>query len=471
MEGMDLASYVAAPFETRRRRLAEALGNRAALLAAGLPSPRNYLANTYPYRAASHFLYLFGLPCRGAFALFDGETWTVFAPTPDPASALWHGPEPTLQDIAEALGCVVRPLEDLESSLPAASMTLPAADARTCERQSQLLQRRIETGRIDERDHVLADAMVALRLIHDEAAIAEMRVAVEATAAAHLAGMRATRPGIKESRVRAAMEAEIMGRNMTTAYGSIVTVHGEVLHNEHHGHDIEARDLLLADVGAESPGGFASDVTRTWPAAGRYSTTQAELYDVVLQAQKAVIARVEPGANYKDLHILALRGIGDGLRQLGILKGELDTLVEAGAVSLFFPHGTGHLLGLDVHDMEDLGDRAGYAPGRQRTKNFKLRTLRLDRDLAPGMAVTIEPGFYQVPAILEHPELGRDPGLYAMVDWERLARFDDVRGIRIEDDVLVTSDGREILTAAIPKERADVERVMQEDAGRSSVTM
>lgn len=461
MLGMDLSSYAAAPFVERRRKLAQALRGARALIAAGLPSPRNYLANTYSYRAASHFLYLFGLPLRGAFALAEGNGFTVFAPTPDPASALWHGPEPTLEDVALALGCAVRPLEDLAAALATGPvMTLPAPDARTCALQTQLVGRPVATGTIDEGDHPLADAMVALRLFHDDAAIGEMRLASEATAAAHLAGMRATRPGIKESRVRAAMEAEIIGREMTTAYGSIVTVHGEVLHNEHHGNEIELGDLLLADVGAESPGGFASDVTRTWPAAGHYSPTQAQLYDVVLRTQKDVIAAVKPGARYKDLHMLALRRIGEGLQDLGILTGPLDALVEEGAVSLFFPHGTGHLLGLDVHDMEDLGDRAGYAPGRQRTKNFKLRTLRLDRDLLPGMAVTIEPGFYQVPAILQHPDLGRDPGLAKMVNWTRLADFADVRGIRIEDDVLVTEDGHEVLTADIPKERADVERAM-----------
>ncbi|MDX2022748.1 MAG: aminopeptidase P family protein [Deltaproteobacteria bacterium] len=454
---MDLSSFQGAPFSARRDRLARALGKQQALVAAGVPSPRNYLANTYPYRANSHFLYLFGLPLRGAFGLWNGDNWLLFAPEPDPASALWHGPEPTLKDLAEAVGCTVYPDTQLTSHVEGGVQTLPAADARTCAVQSKLLGRAIETGSVAEQDHPLADAMLALRLIHDEAAIAEMRAAVAATVAAHAAGMRATRPGRKESEVRAAMEAEIIGRDLTTAYGSIVTVHGEVLHNEYHHHEIMNGDLLLADVGAESAGGFASDVTRTWPGNGKFSDTQRALYNVVLQTQKALIEAVKPNARYREIHMLALQRMGEGLKDVGILQGRVEDLVEEGAVSLFFPHGTGHLLGLDVHDMEDLGDRAGYAPGRQRTKNFKLRTLRLDRDLLPGMAVTIEPGFYQVPAILQHPELGRDPKLTTMVNWERLAKFADVRGIRIEDDVLVTESGHDVLTAAIPKEMADVE--------------
>ena len=459
---MDLSAFQAAPFVLRRERLGRALGNQQALIAAGLPSPRNYLANTYPFRACSHFLYLFGLPLRGAFGWWNGNSWTVFTPVPDPASALWHGPEATLQELEGRLACRVVDVTTLNAGLLDLSVqSLPAADFRTCAVQAQLVNRPIEAGIISPADHPLADAMVALRLLHDEAAVAEMRSAVMATTAAHTAGMKATRPGRKESEVRAAMEAEITARDLALAYGSIVTVHGEVLHNEYHHHEITKNDLLLADVGAESSGGFASDVTRTWPATGIYSDTQRTLYNVVLQTQKDLIAAVKPGARYRELHMLALHRMGEGLKDAGILVGRTEDLVEEGAVSLFFPHGTGHLLGLDVHDMEDLGDRAGYAPGRQRTANFKLRSLRLDRDLVPGMAVTIEPGFYQVPAILQHPEFGQDPKCKAMVNWSRLADYADVRGIRIEDDVLVTEAGHEVLTAAIPKEMADVEATMR----------
>jgi Xaa-Pro aminopeptidase len=271
--------------------------------------------------------------------------------------------------------------------------------------------------------------------------------------------MKATRPGLRESEVRAAMEAALIARGMTVAYGSIVTVHGEVLHNEHHHHQLGERDLLLADVGAETAGGWAGDVTRTWPVSGRYSATQRDLYDVVLAAQRATIAAVRPGARYLELHRLAARTLAEGLVALGILKGDPAELVADGVVYLLFPHGIGHLLGLDVHDMEDLGDRAGYAPGRNRAGDFGVRYLRLDRDLAPGMAVTIEPGLYLVPAILEDPKLAARAG--DRLDRARLAQFNDVRGIRIEDDVLVTATGHEVLTAAIPKDRTAIESVMR----------
>jgi Xaa-Pro aminopeptidase len=235
-------------------------------------------------------------------------------------------------------------------------------------------------------------------------------------------------------------------------------VHGEVLHNEDHGNLIGATDLLLCDVGAETATGWAADVTRTWPASGRYSPTQRDLYDVVLAAQQDTIAAVKPGVRYRDLHLLAGRLLADGLVALGILRGDPAELVADGVVALLFPHGIGHLLGLDVHDMEDLGDRAGYAPGRTRATEFGLRSLRLDRDLVPGMAVTVEPGLYIVPAILNDKTLSARAGDRLRRD--RLAAFADVRGIRIEDDILVTPTGHEVLSAAIPKKREDIESVM-----------
>ncbi|MFP2913049.1 M24B family metallopeptidase, partial [Pyxidicoccus sp. 3LFB2] len=266
--------------------------------------------------------------------------------------------------------------------------------------------------------------------------------------------------GVREAAVRAAMEAEFVSRDVRPAYQPIVTVHGEVLHNLKYHHVLAEGDLLLADVGAESPGGFACDVTRTWPVTGRFSTTQRELYEVVLRAQKASIALVRPGVRYRDVHLAAHREMARGLVALGILRGDVEELVVDGLTALLFPHGIGHLLGLDVHDMEDLGDRAGYAPGRTRVKDFGHRYLRLDRDLEPGMAVTIEPGLYRVPAILEDARLTARAG--DRLNREVLARYSDVRGIRIEDDVLVTPEGCEVLTAAIPKEASDVEAVMAE---------
>ena len=232
-------------------------------------------------------------------------------------------------------------------------------------------------------------------------------------------------------------------------------MHGEILHNDVYHHTLADGDLLLADVGAESSGGWAGDVTRTWPVNGTFSDTQRVMYEIVLAAQEAAIAKVAPGVRYRDVHLAAARALASGLVELGVLRGDPDELVADGVHALFFPHGVGHLIGLDVHDMEDLGDRAGYAPGRSRSEQFGIAYLRLDRDLEAGMAVTIEPGFYQVPAILEDEARVSVAG--DRLNRDALARFSDVRGIRIEDDVLVTETGAEVLTRDIPKRAADVE--------------
>lgn len=458
---MVLANVPLQALSRRRLELAAALQGGAALFVAGHPRPRNYAANAYPFRPDSHFLYFFGWGLPGAMGLVSPSGAAVYLPGDAPDAALWSGPQPSLDDVARALGVAVEPLEALQPALAklgADVATLAAIDPEARVTQAARLGRAVVPHPVAGVDTTLADAVIALRLRHDEAAQAELRHAAEVTAFAHAAGMRATRAGLQESVVRAAMEAELTARGCATAYGSIVTVHGEILHNETHANTLDADDLLLADVGAESPGGWAGDVTRTWPVSGRYTPEQADIYDVVLEAQRTAIAAVRPGARYRDIHLGAMETIAQGLGALGVLRGDPVERARDGAVALFFPHGVGHLLGLDVHDMEDLGDRAGYAPGRARAAEPGLRYLRLDRDLAEGMAVTIEPGIYFVPAILDDPQTRQRLG--DRVDFARVEKYRRVRGIRIEDDVLVTASGNEVLTVAIPKTRNDIETLL-----------
>lgn len=452
---MNLASIPRSALAARRQRLTRALAGVPALFASGTPIGRNYPANPYPFRASSHFLYFAGLAIEDAWLLCEGEATTLFVTPPAPDDALWHGPSPSLEAIAEAIGCDVEPIDALERALEGRdAATVAVQDRATRDAQERRLGRRLD--RLTERDERLLDAIVALRLVHDEAAIAELRAAAAATDAGHRAAMAATRPGIPEHAVRAAFDGAFFARGAAGhAYSPIVTVHGEVLHSHAHDNVLAGGDLLLADVGAESAGGFAGDVTRTWPVGGRYSSTQREIVELVLASQEAAIAASKPGARWRDVHLVAARVITEGLVALGVLRGDVDELVADGVHALFFPHGVGHLLGLDVHDMEDLGDRAGYAPGRTRSEQFGLCYLRLDRDLVAGMAVTVEPGFYRVPAILSDPRLRAIAG--GRLREDRLARFADVRGVRIEDDVLITEHGNEVLTRSIPKQLAEVE--------------
>jgi Xaa-Pro aminopeptidase len=445
---------------TRRALLGARLGGRPALIPAGSHRPRNYPHNPYPYRASSHFLYLVGLAWPGAVLRLDGDDQRLLLPARDPLDALWHGEPEQDEALAACTGLRVGQRQELAALVRGRGVALPPVLRREDALPlARALDRDVEQlGRDEEIDAPLLEALIALRLCHDEAALHELRRAAEVSVDAHLTGMRATRAGAREHSVVAAMESVFTATGFTTAYGSIVSTHGEVLHNEAHDHALRDGDLLLADVGAETDTGYAADVTRTWPVSGRFSATQREIYQLVLEAQAAALRALRPGARYRDVHLAAMSALCHGLRDVGILRGDPAGLLERGAHALFMPHGIGHLLGLDVHDMEDLGDRAGYAPGRARAAQFGLSYLRLDRDLAPGMLVTIEPGFYQVPFLLREPErVGLDG---SVIDRERLALFADVRGIRIEDDVLVTAGGHELLTARLPKEPDAIEAIL-----------
>lgn len=446
---------LAATLRHRREKLAELI-NFPAILWSGGSSSRNFPANTFPYRASSHFLYFAGLPLEDAAIRLEGGKLELFIDNPPPGSALWHGEMPARDRLAEIIGAdAAFPLEKL-SSRAANSATISVQHPPTQTAQSNILNRQVfPANKPAGIDVQLTKAIIALRLSHDEAALTELKQAAKVTVKAHKAGMAATINAKFEAEVRAAMEAVIISENMNCSYSSIVTVRGEVLHNEQYHNPLKKGDLLLADVGAETSFGWAGDVTRTWPVSGKYSPTQRAIYDLVLAAHDACIAKIKPGVEYKDIHLLGCKIIAEGLVYLGILKGKAEDLVETDAHALFFPHGIGHLLGLDVHDMEDLGDLAGYEEGRSRSSRFGLGFLRLNRPLQQGMLVTIEPGFYQVPGILNDPDFRLKYD--GVVNWDELEKFADVRGIRIEDDVLVTENGAEILTVELPTKPDAVE--------------
>lgn len=450
----------------RRQRLA-ALVERPVVLWAGRPASRNFPANVYPFRASSHFLYFAGLSLPGAAIALHNHRLTLFMDNPSPASILWHGPTPSRDQVAEHIGAdAAYPLERLADFADGAA-TIAVQDLATRQEQATVLGRPVVPPTETEgMDRALVMALVQLRLGQDAAGLADMRRAIAITVEAHKAGMAATRQAHREAEVRAAIEAVMTTHQAAPAYTSIVTVRGEVLHSDRSPNPLTPGDLLLVDAGAEIETGWASDITRTWPVSGQFSPTQRAVYDVVLAAHDGAIAALQPGIEYRDIHLIAAKIVAEGLVDLGILRGTPESLVEQDLHAFFFPHGIGHLLGLDVHDLEDFGDLAGYAPGRTRSSRFGLGYLRLDRPLQPGMVVTIEPGFYQVAALLQDAERREQAG--DRVNWERLADFADVQGIRIEDDVLVTETGSEVLSAALPTAPEAIEELVQATTAQNS---
>jgi len=449
---------LAVGLKQRREKLGQLI-KHPVILWSGSPLRRNFAANKFPFRASSHFLYFAGIPLANAVIRLEDGRLELYLDDPPPSATLWHGETPQREQIGSIIGAdAVYPLTELSGKTKDA-VTIAVQDNITYQQQCTLLNRSVPLSHeATGIDLELVRVIVELRSQHDDLALQELRSAAAVSVAAHKAGMQATLQANSEAEIRSVMEGVIIAHNMSCAYNSIVTVHGEILHNETYQNQLQPGDLLLADVGAETANGWAADITRTWAVSGKFSSTQKDIYEVILQAHDDCIAQVKPGIEYQDIHLLAAKIIAQGLVDLGILKGNLADLVAMDAHALFFPHGVGHILGLDVHDMEDLGDVAGYAAGRTRSDRFGLGYLRLNRPLQPRMLVTIEPGFYQVPAILHHPDFRHK--YQDVVNWERLAQFEDIKGIRIEDDVLVTDSGSEVLTAELPTKVAAIEKLV-----------
>ena len=271
--------------------------------------------------------------------------------------------------------------------------------------------------------------------------------------------MKMACPGMLEQEVVGAMEglAYAEGGSLT-AFPTIFSIRGDVLHNPFHKNTMQAGDLAINDSGAESPMRYASDITRTIPVGGEFSTRQKEIYQIVLDAQEAAIQAIRPGIEFRKIHTLACRVLTDGLNQIGIMTGDIEASLAAGAHALFMPAGLGHMMGLDVHDMEDLGeDYVGYTDSIKRSTQFGTNKLRLARKLEPGFVITVEPGIYFIPQLVER---WKSTGKFAQfIDYEKVETYRGFGGVRIEDDVLVTESGFRLLGKPIPKRIEDVEAI------------
>lgn len=456
----------------RRAALLDATSNPTLLMAGGWLA-RNYPANPFAYRADSNFLYFFADPEPDSAALLDpasGEV-TLFLPERSEDDALWHGPMPSFEEMKERQGVhAVRPIGSLAEEVAKLANgrsigTIAVPDPKATAKAAAItgVDLRFEDAeKLGSPDLVMAIA--ALRTSKEPEEIEEMRRTAAVTDAAHRAAIAHTKPGVHEQFLLGQIDGTFVQHGCVSAYNTILSIRGEVLHNHAHDQTVQAGDIVLLDAGAEGASGYCSDVTRCWPVSGKFDGVQAEIYDIVLDAELKAIQKVKPGVRYRDLHLESARVIAEGLSDLGVMRGSPESLVETGAHALFFPHGVGHLIGLDVHDMEAFGDRVHYAEGRTRSDQFGMAFLRLDVDLEPGMTFTIEPGIYFVPGILRSDEFRSK--FKDQVDFDRCEEFltmNDGRGfggVRIEDDVLTTRDGFEVLTDSVPKERAAVEALV-----------
>ena len=462
----------------RRSDLAEMAQGGLLVIPGARNIPMNIPMNHAPFRQTSHMLFLAGNmpPDSALIGDPDRDHWELLVPTPPEGDEIWHGKTPSPHDIAAKVGIlVVHDTASFKERVKALAQgrpvwSLPAPDPIWLDR---LRDAGIDTPSINGglprlAHNPLADAMIRLRNIKSGAEVAQMQTAADLTVRVHKAVMAATQAGqTTEAGLKALVDGMFTAAGCRAAYDPIITVRGDILHQRAGSATVQPGQLLLVDVGAELPSGYCADVTRTFPVNGVFDDRQRAIYDVVLEAQRVAIEACKPGTRYSDLHLATSVSLAQGLIDLGILKGTAEDCVATDAHALFFPHGLGHLLGLDVHDLEDLGDRAGYAPGWNRADRFGLAWLRLDRLLEPGMYVTIEPGLYFIEALLQDPEV--EARHKAMVNFDVARRYLGLGGVRIEDDVLITGDGNRALTANAPKSRDAIEALVGSAPGMLAV--
>jgi Xaa-Pro aminopeptidase len=428
-------------------------------------SPANYEANTFAFRQDSSFLYYFGIDKPGMAAAIDidNNVETIYGYEFTIDDIVWMGPQPSLNDQAFSSGIHnYTSIEKLEENLKEAVQKgrkihfLPPYRSEHKVKLAELLG--INSSRVKEYASVkLIRAVVEQRSFKSAEEINEIDAAVDIANKMHTAAMKMIKPGIYERKIAGMIEGVALSLGYGLSFRPIVSIHGETLHNHSHENMMKEGDLLVNDSGAESELHYASDITRTIPVSGKFTQKQKDIYQLVLQTQQRAIDMIKPGVMHKDVHLDAARNIVEGLRDLDLMRGDTEEAIKVGAHALFFPHGLGHMMGLDVHDMENLGELyVGYDDHVSRSEQFGLKYLRLAKNLQTGYVFTVEPGIYFIPELIDMWKKQNRHQEY--INYAKVDEYRDFGGIRIEDDVVVTEDGCRVLgTKPIPKSVEEVE--------------
>jgi Xaa-Pro aminopeptidase len=426
-------------------------------------SPMNYADNPYHFRQDSTFLYYFGLDQADLAAIIDVDagTTTVFGDELTIDYIVWMGDLPTVADRAERVGVTdTRPTADLGEILGRAAAAgravhfLPPYRAETKLQLMDLLG--FELDEVEsEASMRFVHAVIAQRNYKSDEEVTEIERAVSTSVSMHEAAIRMARPGMKEMEISAEVERIAMAAGGSVAFPVIATINGQTLHNHYHGNTIQEGDLFLLDTGAQTPSGYAGDLTTTFPVSPAFSEKQKVIYEIMLSAYEASVSALAPDVPNRDVHFAACRTIFDGMKSLGIMKGDTEEGLAAGAHAMVMPHGIGHMMGMDVHDMENLGEvHVGYA-GEEKSDQFGLKSLRLARPLEPGFVLTIEPGIYFIPQLID---LWRAEGrLDQFIVYDELDKWRDFGGVRNEEDYLITSDGARRLGPRKPQTVEELE--------------
>jgi Xaa-Pro aminopeptidase len=456
-------------YTDRRTKLRNEIKSGIALFLGNVDAAFNYPANQYHFRQDSHFLYFFGLQNPGFAGIidFDNNKDYIFGNDFDIDDVIWMGVQPKVTNLAAKAGIEnTAPYNELAKFITTAKTEgrqihfLPPYRGETVIELSALLglaNAEVKSAASAE----LIKGVVKLKEIKSEEEIAEIEKAIDIAYEMHTTSMKMAKPGIVEQEIAGTIEGISLALGGPVSFPIILSQDGQTLHNHYHGNVLEKGRMMVTDAGAETQECYSSDITRTVPVGGKFNKRQAEIYQIVLDANMTAIRAIKPRIKYREIHFLTVGVIVDGLKKAGLMKGDTKAAVEAGAHTLFMPHGLGHQMGMDVHDMESLGENyVGYDENTQRATEFGTAYLRLGKELKPGFVLTVEPGIYFIPDLIDK---FRNEGKYLnFINYDIVETYKGFGGIRIEDDILVTDNGYRVLGKPIPKTIEEVEAIMAE---------
>ncbi|MBR5803602.1 MAG: aminopeptidase P family protein [Bacteroidaceae bacterium] len=453
----------------RRDALRRQLSEGIILLLGNMEASTNYPSNTYHFRQDSSFLYFFGINNPGFAGVIDVESGeeTIFGDDFTMDDIIWMGPQPSVSHQASEVG--------VKNSAPLAQLKTVVEKAMRLGRKVHFIPpyRNANKLWLEELTGIrvaqlaanvsveLIKAIVTLRSVKSDLEIAEIERACDVGYEMHTTAMRMCRPGVKEQLIAGTIEGIALAHGAGVSFPSILSMNGETLHNHYHGNLLEEGRLMLVDAGAETNLNYCSDFTRTVPVGGRFTQQQREVYNIVVAAHDCAIDHARPGNTWKEVHLEVCRTLTRGLKEIGLMRGDVDEAVAAGAHALFMPHGLGHMMGLDVHDMEDLGQiYVGYDDEIRPSDQFGLASLRMGRRLQEGFVITDEPGIYFIPALIDQ---WKAEGMHAeFLCYDAIEKYKGFGGIRLEDDVLITATGSRFLgQKRIPLYVDEVEEIMK----------
>jgi Xaa-Pro dipeptidase len=448
----------------RLKRIKDIMSEGIAIFTGNVEAPMNYPDNTYHWRQDSDFLYFFGIDLPGLTGVIDFNSGDeiIFGNDFDVEDIIWMGPQPSIADLAARAGISrTRPVSGLADYVHEALTGgrkvhfLPPYRAETKMTLGELLRENPCQMRT-KASEILIKSVVSLRSIKEDVEIREIEKAEDIACEMETTAMRMCKPGMTEQEIFGTIEGIAWARGGGPAFPTILSINGQTLHNHSHGNILKEGRMMVTDCGAESLLHYAADLTRTTPVGGRFSQRQREIYEIVLKANTESIKLAGPGISNRDLHLNACRIIASGLKDLGLMKGDVEEAVKEGAHALFMPHGLGHMMGLDVHDMEGLGENyVGYSEEVKRSTQFGLKSLRFALPYKPGHVFTVEPGIYFIPELFAKWKSENNHN--GFINFDKVEKYLDFGGIRIEDDVLITDNGCRMLGKTAPKTVEEVE--------------